>query len=343
MTLFKLPIRLFLICSLGVAISSGSAQTNVQVIREDVDDLYHASLLFMENGIPLDTANVSRVLRDNTETLVWVHATFDGLPVFHHEHGYSFDRSRSLARMPGSDEPMILGEPLPDASAFPAEREPSVSREEAVEAWLAEIRSTPFFGGNYEPDRELRVTLGFYNLNAGRSEAPRLALAWHVLRSNGRLPEAIVDALSGNVLFFDSGVRTSLPVSPGPDPQETTDDTGFDPAGTWTSGRCSDRAYRRELTLSPDNSFAAIDYVSPCPPGKVCIWSGIVNRSGTWSMRNNRLIELSPTSPEERRGAPLARYLHYDGSAETMLEATPGSVANCLYERAGSSASGREQ
>jgi hypothetical protein len=244
--------------------------------------------------------------------------------------------------MPGTDEPMILGEPLPPASAFPAVLVPSIERNDAIAAWLEAVEREPMLGINAGNAGRQQVTLGFLNTNRNNAHAANFSLVWRVRSPNGA-PVAMVDAESGDVLYFDSGIRSGRPVAPEAPPENSPRASNSDLAGTWLSGRCSDRKYRRELILSSDNSFTATDYVSPCPPGKTCVWSGIVNRSGTWSMQNLSFVELSPTSPEQRQGVPLARHLHYEGSSDSLLEATPGSVPDCVYHRSGSSKSGRGQ
>jgi len=302
------------------------------VIREDVDDPYFASLLFAQNGIDIDQSTVKRVLRDQIETVVWLDALHEGLPVFFHEHGYSFDRQRRMAKIPGTDEPMILGEPLPPASAFPTDLEPSVDRNDAIAAWLESVEREPMLGINASNAGRQQVTLGFHNVNLGTSHPPDFRLVWRV-QSPGGAPVAMVDAKLGSVLFFDSGIRSGGPVVSTP-PEEQPQAVEFNPVGTWTSGRCSDRQYRRELQLSADNTFSAIDYVSPCPRGANCVWSGIVNRSGTWELFREHDIKLTETSSVVRQGVPLATDLHYDALSGQLLEATPGSVLNCTYERA---------
>ncbi|MBT8099922.1 MAG: hypothetical protein KJO82_09235 [Gammaproteobacteria bacterium] len=319
------------------------AQTNLQVTREDVDDLFHASELFKENGMDLNVATVSRVLRDETETLVWLSAMFDGLPVFYHEHGYLFDSGRTLSRKPGSDEPMILGEPLPSADAFPLERKAITAVDDAIDAWLERVRAVPQFSDQLQPNDKPEVTLGFHNTNLGTDKVSRFKLVWRVRANGGRKPEAMVGAIDGNVLFFDSGIRTSRPIPPRPPTNPAAASRTFSPVDAWTSGGCSDRKYRREIRLSSDNTFSATDYVAPCPPDMTCVWSGIVHHSGTWEIRNERLIELDPASTQNSQGAALATALHVDLATDRLVEATPGSVMNCFYDRDESSNSGGTQ
>lgn len=58
-------------------------------------------------------------------------------------------------------------------------------------------------------------------------------------------------------------------------------------AGTWESGSCGARAYARRITFTEPASFTAEDLVSPCPKGTQCIWSGIINRSGSYKTQKD--------------------------------------------------------
>ncbi|MDH3545859.1 MAG: hypothetical protein OEN22_02095, partial [Gammaproteobacteria bacterium] len=66
-----------------------------------------------------------------TETVVWINQHHKGLPAFYQDVGYVFDGAGLLDRRPGSDEPLVLGNPAPD-SAFPADIEPRLSQAETV-------------------------------------------------------------------------------------------------------------------------------------------------------------------------------------------------------------------
>lgn len=58
-------------------------------------------------------------------------------------------------------------------------------------------------------------------------------------------------------------------------------------AGTWESASCGSRAYSRRITFSEPASFTAEDLVSPCPKGTTCVWSGIINRSGSYKTQKD--------------------------------------------------------
>ena len=67
---------------------------------------------------------------------------------------------------------------------------------------------------------------------------------------------------------------TTVPTIPGAGPASLV--------GTWESPSCGARAYARTLTFADATTFTAQDLVSPCPKGTTCVWSGIINRSGTY-------------------------------------------------------------
>ncbi len=60
----------------------------------------------------------------------------------------------------------------------------------------------------------------------------------------------------------------------------------------WTSPACEGRAYERQIQFE-GNRFAAKDLVSPCPPDVACVWSGIIDREGEWSL-DRKQLRLTP-------------------------------------------------
>ncbi len=133
---------------------------------------------------------------------------------------------------------------------------------------------------------------------------------------------------------------------PGPDtppgsttpPTDPTAPTGQTPpgggdasiAGTYTSPNCGARTYERKLTLNADGTFAAQDLVSPCPPGTQCVWSGIVNRQGTYTRSADGLtLKVDGAAPPQ--GQPLPEKLVIDPT--TKAPAEQGSGAACVYRK----------
>lgn len=303
---------------------------SVQVTREDADDLFFASNLFSENGMDIDERTIGRVVRGRV-AVVWVSATFEGLPVFFHDIGYRFDNRRRMVTDPDTDKPKVWGQPLPPSGAFPIDHRADITPEEAVQVWLDRARSDEFSSADYEPRSEPETTLGFHNLRLGMSGDPVYRLAWRVRPRGTKYPSAMIDAKKGNVLFFDSGVRTggALP-EPAPSPGDRF-------VGTWEAAPCEQRRYRRELTLHANGEFAATDYVAPCPPDATCFWSGIVTHSGTWRAANAHIIEIHSTSAASRRGEPMPAAMGFDPRSGRLHEATPGATVLCEYRRVGES------
>lgn len=62
----------------------------------------------------------------------------------------------------------------------------------------------------------------------------------------------------------------------------------FPTPSAWSSPACDERPYERQIRFD-DGRFAAKDLVSPCPPDKVCVWSGIIDRTGTWTLDRKQL------------------------------------------------------
>jgi len=88
--------------------------------------------------------------------------------------------------------------------------------------------------------------------------------------------------------------------------------TGASPVGVWESPACDARTYARRLELRADQTFTAEDFVSPCPEGAQCVWSGIETRKGEWQ-KGAKLILLreDPTGAKLRATFPLE--LEWDG------------------------------
>ncbi|NUP11738.1 MAG: hypothetical protein HOW73_37300 [Polyangiaceae bacterium] len=84
--------------------------------------------------------------------------------------------------------------------------------------------------------------------------------------------------------------------------------------GNWSSPECAERKYERKISLAADGSFASQDLVSPCPPNAKCVWSGIVDRKGTWSLTGEE-VTLSATEQGKPAGSPLPSKLQVDKGA----------------------------
>jgi hypothetical protein len=70
------------------------------------------------------------------------------------------------------------------------------------------------------------------------------------------------------------------------------------PDGTWSSERCGTRGYERRITFATDGTFSAEDRVSPCPAGVACVWSGVINRNGTYTLKGSTIrLKLEAPAP----------------------------------------------
>ena len=99
------------------------------------------------------------------------------------------------------------------------------------------------------------------------------------------------------------------------------------PLGRFHSAACGSRNYARELEFRPDGTFSAKDLMSPCPLGANCVWSGIMERSGTFAVRD-ATITLTVTKGGELGGAqPLPQTLTFERG--NLVEAIANST--CAY------------
>jgi hypothetical protein len=74
----------------------------------------------------------------------------------------------------------------------------------------------------------------------------------------------------------------------------------------------------------------AEDLVSPCPPNVACVWSGIVNRRGTYARAGDAItLTVSGTPPPQ--GQPLPPTLVIDAATRAPAEDAGGT--RCVYQR----------
>ena len=123
------------------------------------------------------------------------------------------------------------------------------------------------------------------------------------------------------------------PVEPAPPATQPAPPAGGEVAivGTWKSPACGTRKYERNITFAADNTFTAKDLVSPCPPNVACIWSGIVDRSGAYTLAG-AAITFTRIEPSQARGEAFPTALTIDPATKAPAErAADGSV--CVYQR----------
>lgn len=116
---------------------------------------------------------------------------------------------------------------------------------------------------------------------------------------------------------------TSEP-SAAPTATPTNDATAL--VGHWESASCGERTYEREISLAQDGSFTAADLVSPCPPDKKCVWSGIVQRSGKWEMKESTLILTVEKGADGKAGQPFPAQIPFTNGVLT-------EDGGCIYQK----------
>ncbi len=101
--------------------------------------------------------------------------------------------------------------------------------------------------------------------------------------------------------------------------------------GQWTSAACGMRTYERWLDLAADGSATGSDRVSPCPPGRTCVWSGILPWAGTWQVAGEA-VTLSVDwrgNPAAAARLTLPKQLVWNQAAAAPDE--PGVDTACAY------------
>ena len=95
---------------------------------------------------------------------------------------------------------------------------------------------------------------------------------------------------------------TAVPTAPTPVPSTPPATGSASLLGTWESASCGDRAYPRQITFADATTFSAEDLVSPCPKGTACIWSGILNTQGTYTVEKDVItlrVQKASTGPKK--------------------------------------------
>lgn len=98
--------------------------------------------------------------------------------------------------------------------------------------------------------------------------------------------------------------------------------------GSWVSPSCGERKYERQLSFEAGNRFASLELISPCPPGARCVWSGIVQRLGSYEQKGTR-VALVVDAPVDSHGQPLPEAVEFDG--RVVERAPDGSACEYAY------------
>lgn len=117
-----------------------------------------------------------------------------------------------------------------------------------------------------------------------------------------------------------------------PDPRPaSTPKAGWAVSGAWVSPSCGARTYTRRIDLAIDETFQSTDLVSPCPPNVVCVWSGVVNRKGTFVVGKGTIeLTVKDDGGGAGMGQPLPRSLGLDPNTHTPFETDSNGKA-CPY------------
>lgn len=95
--------------------------------------------------------------------------------------------------------------------------------------------------------------------------------------------------------------------------------------GTHSSPECGEaRAYPRHIVLKEDMRYTLTDLVSPCPPGGMCAWSGVVSASGTWSVEGPMVRFVEGKAENGDKGAARPETLTLGQTGQLM-------EGRCLY------------
>jgi hypothetical protein len=156
-----------------------------------------------------------------------------------------------------------------------------------------------------EDESTVRRSVSHYTWLAADADFPRIVDdgQFQLRTIEGQL--VTFDLLTGEIA--DRG-RNDAP----PDASETPEI-----AGTWQSGPCSGRNFYRTLHMNADSTFEALDRT-------------VVSFQGTWHTTRPTTVRLVPETTT-RNQYPLAQYLDFRGGV--LIEATPGSPADCTYAR----------
>jgi len=122
-----------------------------------------------------------------------------------------------------------------------------------------------------------------------------------------------------------------VPMEPGESGAEPTGNrASLSVVGAWSSPSCGERRYERRIQFTERGSFMAEDRVSPCPPNVVCIWSGIVFTTGTYTVEAGNLY-LHPTQAGHGAGAhALPEMMFVDPATGAPMEVMSDG-SRCVY------------
>ena len=194
----------------GVASSSSACGGYHKQTGTDESSLQRANTILVANGVDVAEKYHATRLRMYTSGggMIWVVRLYHGLPVFLDELAFHFDSQRKLKR-DRHGQPILGGEAA-SITHLDIDTTPKFAGEEAKKIFAERARvihmrgkSGRSAGSISGPDyreqlNDLDTDLGIY----------RGDLAWRVCPHDKHYPYAYISAESGQVLFFDSGIRS---------------------------------------------------------------------------------------------------------------------------------------
>ncbi len=105
---------------------------------------------------------------------------------------------------------------------------------------------------------------------------------------------------------------------------------GFE--GAWLSESCDGRTYPRVVVIQREGTFTAEDQVSPCPAKEICVWSGIVDRAGSWTWDDGKVnLTVTVVSQAQFDTGNFPADLTLEPETGALVETMDGSY--CPYKR----------
>jgi len=135
------------------------------------------------------------------------------------------------------------------------------------------------------------------------------------------------------VVIPPPATATAIPTAPTTIPSSPPAAGAAGLVGTWESAACGDRTYPRRITFVDATTFSAEDLVSPCPKGAACIWSGILNHKGTYTIEKDVVTLRVETASAGPKKVQFPTSLKLDPSGAPIEAGSDGKA--CPYRHAG--------
>jgi len=207
-------ILIFLLAGVTLA-ATGSAENNM------IGNLDKAQALFNANDINIE--GKYKIFRfvpyQNGGGIVWVIPLYEDLRVLGNERAFHF-QSGGVVKRDKEGNIYIGGHETLDLGSLAIESDPIVSPEEAMVIFSnrAAVITIPSMTGKPGPAMKgpacaanpetLNAELVFYVYTTLEHPQSLIVLAWKISCTDRKYPYGIINAQSGEVLYFDSGIRS---------------------------------------------------------------------------------------------------------------------------------------